>query len=532
MRPSPRLGTLLGALVVLAGGAPPALAVDVVAYRFGFEVTDSDDLVRGDAQLDVRLDGERTIELDLESMRTDGLGMRVGSVEWLPRGGEPIALDYRHESSQLHVSHPTWSGTVTVRVRYSGKPSDGFLIGVNRHGDRTFFADHWPNRAHLWLPVVDHPSDKALCSFDVTAPSHYQVVGCGALREETDLGDGRRRTVWASRAPMATKVMAVGVARFAVETVGYVDDVPVQTWVFPQDREAGFSDYARALPVLHFFSEKIGEYPYSKLANVQSKTRWGGLENASNVFYNETSVRGDGSSEGLIAHELAHQWFGDAVSESDWHHVWLSEGFATYLTQVYLEFAHGRDRMLSGMETARKRVLSYARSNPDAKIIDRTIEDPNRQLSAYTYQKGAWVLHMLRARMGDRAFFETLRTFYAMYRDANASTEDFIRIAEASSGEDLTVFFAQWLERPGHPLLRVATREVEGRTEIVVQQEQEGSFRFPVTIETVDAEGKTERQVLKLSSPRAAVSVDGIGLTVRLDPDVELLYETVPKPVR
>lgn len=512
----------------MVAGASQVSAVDVLAYRFGVEVGDLDDVVRGDAQIELQLGGTNAVELDLEGMRPDGLGMRVRSVEWLRFDADPVALDFRHESSRLRFEHPRWTGTVTVRIRYTGKPSDGFLIGTNRHGDRTFFADHWPNRAHLWLPVVDHPSDKALCSFDVTAPSHYQVVGCGALREETDLQDGRRRTLWASDAPMATKVMAVGVARFAVETVGSVHGVPVQSWVFPQDRDAGFSDYARALPVLHFFWEKIGEYPYSKLANVQSKTRWGGLENASNVFYNETSVRGDGSNEGLIAHEIAHQWFGDGVSESDWHHVWLSEGFATYLTQVYLEFAHGRDRLRSGMIAARERVLGYARSHPGAMIIDRSIEDPNEQLSAYTYQKGAWVLHMLRSRIGDRAFFETLRTFYAQYRDGNASTEDFVRLAEATSGDDLTVFFAQWLERPGHPRLRIATREASGRTEIVVQQEQDGSFRFPLTLEVADSSGRTERHEVELVSSRAEVSVEGTGLEVRLDPDVELLYEAVP----
>ena len=169
---------------------------------------------------------------------------------------------------------PASARSDTSKSATAACPADGLTIGTNRHGDRTFFADNWPNRAHHWLPVVDHPSDKALVSFAVTAPAHYQVVATGAFVEAVDLDGGRRRTEWRSRAPVATKVMAIGVARFARRREATVDGVPVETWVYPQDREAGLRAFAPAARVVGTFERRLGEYPYAKLANVQTTTRW------------------------------------------------------------------------------------------------------------------------------------------------------------------------------------------------------------------------------------------------------------------
>ena len=131
--------------------------------------------------------------------------------------------------------------------------------------------------------------------------------------------------------------MVFGAADFAVQLAGEHEGIPVSSWIFKEQKEKGFYDYAMALPVLEFFTKNVAPYPYEKLANVQSKTRYGGMENASCIFYYEASVKGDRSSEALIAHEIAHQWFGNSASEANWHHVWLSEGFATYWTHLYFE---------------------------------------------------------------------------------------------------------------------------------------------------------------------------------------------------
>ncbi|CAN0599112.1 unnamed protein product, partial [Laminaria digitata] len=172
---------------------------------------------------------------------------------------------------------------------------------------------------------------------------------------------------------------------------------------------------------------------YEKLANVQSKTRYGGMENASNIFYSETSITGTGSNEGLVAHEIAHQWFGNSATEADWQHIWLSEGFATYFTQLYMEHTYGRERFVNGMNKARMSVLGFYDRMPNIPLVNPEITDPNQHLNANSYQKGAWVLHMLRHKVGDNAFWKGIQTYYTNYRNKNATSEQLQKEMEDAS---------------------------------------------------------------------------------------------------
>ena len=442
--------------------------------------------------------------------------------------GQP--LSFRQADDLLHVRLDREAAPGErrrIEVRYRGVPADGFTIGTNRHGDRTFFADNWPDRAHHWLPVVDHPSDKALVTFAVTAPAHYQVVATGAFVEAVDLGDGRRRTEWSSRAPVATKVMAVGAARFARHRQAAVDGVPVEVWVYPQDREVGIRAFAPASRVMGAFERRLGEYPYAKLANVQTTTRWGGLENAGNVFYDEDAVVARRGIEPLIAHEIAHQWFGDSVTESDWKHVWLSEGLATYLTACYLEWTYGRGRFMGQMDAARLRVLSYVEEAPDSVIVPESVPDPRRLLSPNVYQKAAWVLHMLRGEVGDGTFWKGMRMYYERFRDRNASTADFIAVMEQASGRRLDWFFEQWLYRPGVPELEIAWRfDAAARTvEFEVRQLGRTIYRLPLEVEAVLDDGRTVRRRVDVDGERTTASllVPARPERLRIDPDGWLL---------
>ena len=266
---------------------------------------------------------------------------------------------------------------------------------------------------------MDHPSYKATVEFIVTAPEQYEVVATGKLIEESALTKKRKVTHWSEVIPVSVKVMTIGVARFAVSLSGEVGNIPITTWVYPQNRDWGFSDFAVGPRVLEFFQSYIGTYPFEKLAHVQSKTRFGGLENASNIFYFENSVTGENDHESLIAHETAHQWFGNSATEDDWHHVWLSEGFATYFTSVYLEHQYGRDKLVESMKESRNDVLAFSKKNK-APIVDTTIVDINAVLSTNTYQKAGWVLHMLRKQIGDENFHKGIRAYYDQYKYKNA----------------------------------------------------------------------------------------------------------------
>lgn len=195
-------------------------------------------------------------------------------------------------------------------IRYRGVPISGLFIGKNKFGECVFMGLNWPDRARQWLPMIDHPSDKATTEFIVTAPARFQVVANGLLVEETDIGDGRRRTHWKQSVPISSWLNAIGVAQFSTHHAGLVNGVALQTWVYHQDSARGPVTFE--LPTrraLEFFTEHIGPYSYQKLANVESAGMGGGTEHASVIFYGESSVT-DNPATNLVAHEIAHQWFG------------------------------------------------------------------------------------------------------------------------------------------------------------------------------------------------------------------------------
>ncbi len=338
-------------------------------------------------------------------------------------------------------------------IAYHGAPAGGLRILPNKHGDWSAFSENWPNHARDWLPIIDHPYDKATSEFIVTAPARFQVVANGLLLEETDLGDGRRRTHWKQSVPIASWLNALGIEQFAVFHVGLVKGVELQTWVAHQDADAGRLYFEKpAREALEFYSDHVGPYPYEKLANVAAAGLNGGTEHASAIFYGENGVRAEPAT-GLVAHEIAHQWFGDSVTETDWDDVWLSEGFATYFTLLFTEHTAGREAFVAGLKASRARAIATEKSLPGISVIHDNLSDMSKVLNQLVYQKAGWVLHMLRGVVGTDTFWTGIRDYYRRYRDGNASTADFQRVMEEASGRDLSWFFSQWLRRPTSPSL-------------------------------------------------------------------------------
>jgi aminopeptidase N len=391
------------------------------------------------------------------------------------------------------------------------------------------FSEGWPNRARHWLPMIDHPYDKATGEMIVTAPAEWQVVSNGVLVEEVDLDRQRRRTHWKQSVPIASWLFAIGVARFDAHHAGLVEGIPLQTWSFPQDRAAArqlFEDTSRR--ALGFFSERIGPYPYEKLANVQASGFGGGMENATVIFYGEKGVS---AGRGPVVHEVAHQWFGNSVTEADWDDVWLSEGFATYAALLYREHFEGRTAFVEGLQASREAVLAESRELADRAVVHRNLADMSAVLNDLVYQKGGWVLHMLRRDVGDDAFWRGVREYYRRYRDGNATTADLRAVMEQICGRDLQAFFDQWLVRPGHPLLDVtwrydATRRV---VDLTLQQTQRGApYRLPIDIDAVTATGaRRHRLTFDRASMTVALPVDSEPSTLVLDPDTWLLADLI-----
>jgi aminopeptidase N len=263
---------------------PRQPGVDALHYAFRLTLGDDSNEIRGEATVNVRFvaDGVRDVFLDLAST-SGGKGMTVSTVT---RDGLPVS--FTHQNDRLHIPFPSplpLGGEVSVIVQYHGVPADGLRLIANMHGERTAFSESWPNRARQWLPMIDHPYDKATGEFIVTARAHYQVVANGLLVEEEDLPAGWRRTHYRQSAPIASWLYALGMARFAVHHAGTVRGVPLQSWVFPQDQEVGYRLFETTTrQAVELFSERIGPYPYEKIANVQAAGIAGDTEHATIIF--------------------------------------------------------------------------------------------------------------------------------------------------------------------------------------------------------------------------------------------------------
>ena len=505
--------------------------IDILNYSFDLTLTDASDNITGLATVDARYltAGQTQLRLDLIGVNEDK-GMVVDEVTM---NGEQLI--YRHEGGQLFIDLPSSPGAgqrIQVTIAYHGVPATGLKIGPNKHGDRTFFSDNWPSRARNWLPTVDHPYDKATSEMRITAPTHYQVVSNGLLIEQTDLGDGNRVTHWKQSVPIATWLYALGVARFAMQRVDAFEGKEIQTWVYPQDRDAGFYDFAvPTKAALAYYSDKVGPYSYEKLANIQSNSVGGGMEAATAIFYGDRSVTGDRSRrwQNVIIHEVAHQWFGNAVTEYDWDDVWLSEGFATYFTLLFREHYYGRDDFVEGLKQASDRIYTFYADRPDYRIIHENLDDMSQVTTGMTYQKGAWVLHMLREMLGTDTFWQGIQTYYAEFQDLNATTADFIRHMEEASGQELDWFFEQWLKQGGVVSLQGDWQfnRRSNELEISIRQTQpDYDFRITVPFDIVYEDGSTERLTRQFSGDAPVTinkTTDKRIADVVPDPDTQLL---------
>lgn len=536
------IGIALTICVPLAAGAsfdtyPKNSNIDVINYIFKIDLSDTTDEIACEATIDVNflISGIQELRLDLTnaSMDLNGKGMSVNRVT---TDGNPLI--FRHENNAVFirlapVSKANQRGQFTIS--YKGIPATGLKIANNKYGDRTFFSDNWPDKGRNWLPTVDHPFDKARCEFIVTAPSHYQVVSNGLKIEETDLPGNKRRTHWKQSVPIASWLYVLGVARFAVQYVDEFEGRSIQTWVYYQDRDKGFYDFGEITKkALAFYSDAVGPFSYEKLANIQSNSVSGGMEAASAILYSENSVVGDRNVRwrNVVIHEIAHQWFGNAVTEKDWDEIWLSEGFATYFTLLFIEHQYGRDEFVEGLRSSKKSVDAFYLKNPKYRLVHDNLKDMNDVTTSQIYQKGSWTLHMLRGVIGTEAFWKGIKIYYGKYRDSHATVADFRSVMEAVSGKDLSTFFDQWLFKPGTLKYNGSWRFDVTKKQVNIKLDQvqsDGSFfKMPIEI-AIYYPGQAKPQIQTIQAD-ARSNVFSINVTaepekVVLDPNIWILMD-------
>ncbi|HET8772135.1 MAG TPA: M1 family aminopeptidase [Thermoanaerobaculia bacterium] len=493
-------------------------SVDVQHYAVDITLPSSGAEISAVAELTVtpRVTPLEWLVLDFGALDVDSVSLEGKDASWWRTDGDRMTI----------AAMRTTADPFRVRIAYHGKPADGLVMQPNKYGHFGVFADNWPNRAHQWFPSVDHPSDKATVEFRVTAPAAFDVIANGTLTETASLQDGSKRWHWRETTPIPVHCMVIGATEFAIVRAGEDENVEVLYYLYPRDRDDGVRQFGRAVQMVDFYADLVGPYPYDKLAIVESSTRFGGMENASAIFLDEKRIHGPELLEPLVAHEIAHQWFGDSVSQRDWHDVWLSEGFATYFGVLFFERADGREPFREAM---RKNRNDYLKKPELAKrpIYDPSIAKPGDLLSAVTYDKAGWVLHMLRGVIGDQAFFAGVRDYYAAYRDGNAGTADLRVIMERHAGQPLDWFFRQWIYEPGHPVFTTKWTWRRGKLTVDVAQTQPGTvFRTPAVLEVRNPKGAHRENVLiDERSERFEIEAQERPTDVVLDPDEWILHQ-------
>jgi len=542
---------------VLPAQEPPPIRAGVApsagVYAPGIDVLHYDvevGLGKGVAWFEGRAEIEVAITRDDPRLPLDFTGLEVLEVEV---DGTPHAYTYENGVIAMDLAGHRAGSEARVRIHYRGVPDDGLILRENVHGEPSAFVDNWPNRTRFWLPSVDHPTDKATVRFTVHAPAEWKVVSNGRLVTEAGptppgaIGPpGDRRTwVWEEGVPISPYNMVIGAADLSVVPVGLAacgrapasprtdGCVEVTYWVYPEDVERAEPSFRRAAEIVDHFTDLIGPYPFEKLANVQSSTRFGGMENASAIFYSERAIASGRSIEGTVSHEIAHQWFGDAVTEADWHHLWLSEGFANYFGEQFFESADGEGAFRALLDADRRKII--AGGDAERPIYDPAARDLFALLNDNNYEKGGWVLHMLRGMLGDHAFFAGIREYYRRYTHATALTSDFQAVMEEVYGQGLEWFFQQWIYEPGYPVFdldqawRPAASGSGGELMVTVHQTQRPewpTFRAHTELLVVQ-DGREQRVPVEISERTTAVRVTLSSSTppsaVVLDPDGWLL---------
>ena len=346
-----------------------------------------------------------------------------------------------------------------VEVTYAGIPGEDvdtgggpvFAQGWTQYADGVFVASE-PAGAANWYPSNDHPLDKATYTFRITVPEDYVVAANGLLQETIEEGDSVTY-VWESIHPMATYLATVNIGEFTVQEDRGPNGLPIRNY-FPTALSGRGEDvFARQPEMIALFSRLFGPYPFEAYGVVVANVELGfALETQTLSLFGRdilSPFNFGSQAEEVIAHELAHQWFGDSVTPARWQDIWLNEGFATYAEALWIEYDQGEaalDRYMRSLYA----VISQPQFNISG-IAMPGLPPPSDLFNTSVYLRGGWTLHALRLEVGDDVFFDILRSYYDRFKYSNVTTKDFVDVAEEVSGQNLDNFFNRWLYQPRVP---------------------------------------------------------------------------------
>ncbi|MEO0139936.1 MAG: M1 family metallopeptidase [candidate division WOR-3 bacterium] len=374
------------------------------------------------------------------------------------------------DSDTVFVPLSTAADTCTLRVFYAGPTLDR---GIHFR-DSSFFSFGQFYDTKAWLPCNDTPSAKAPARLALTGPSGYFIASNGVL-------DSVRDSVyfWRENHPVSPYLLLVAGGPYVRLDTSFAG-IPIYYYVFPDDTAKAKVSFKHIPDMMKFYSDGFGEYPFpdEKSAFVETEDPIG-METQTCIMVGSHTITGDLSREYVFAHELAHQWWGDALTPRSWGEIWLSEGLAVWSDFSFTEHMYGRDSALARWFWARDLYFLEDSIRPPYPL-----RDPDYFTGATVYYKGAWVIRMLRWVMGDSLFHEGLRFYYASHRDSLVDTDDFRGAMEYIMGNCLLWFFGEWCEDVGYPRIKYEWWQKGDTLTLVFNQVQDHGpvFRMPVEI--------------------------------------------------
>ena len=420
--------------------------------------------------------------------------------------GDRVELD-AEEMEILRVDAPySYDGRPLVvepsggvfTVEYVARPRVGAFFVSGRGLSTMVWTQGETEYNHYWVPIPDTPSIKFPWTLRIVVPRGFAAVSNGVLVAVEERGD-KLVYVWENRHPMSPYLLAFAAGEFDVwEERCDVGGREVQLLFYVPRGRADVARYsfARTCEILRFFGEYTGvPYPYEKYAQVAvHEFIYGGMENTTVTILTDWTLHDkhaecpysdwpctevDYSSEPLVAHEAAHQWFGDLVTARDWSDIWLNESFATFMEALWTERSRGRDEYMYEIWLNMRTYLSEAGNRYVRPIVTKLYAIPDELFDRHAYEKGSVVLHAIRARIGDGAFREALRRFLERHRYGNADTEDLRKVLEEVTGEPWDEYFDAFIYSAGHPALKVSWSWRDGSIRLSIRQSQ-GEDAYPV----------------------------------------------------
>lgn len=509
--------------------APRTAPFDVEHYALDLALDPAARSLRGTAR--VRLWAR---EAALESLELDLVGLDVSAVRDLDGG----ALDFRHDDGRIRIElgrRVEVGGFVELAIDYGGSPGKGLWFTRERDGVPTqVFTQGECQDARWWFPCFDEPHERATSELRVDMPAGWRSTAAGVQVERVERGE-RVVEHWRMVDPHPTYLVTLVAGEFAVLEDEW-QEVPLVHLAAPEYEHALEHGFGETAATLEVFSRLTGRrYPYAKYSQAcVANFPFGGMENISATTMTDTMLRDergwrDYDPAGLVAHEAAHQWFGNLLTCADWSHIWLNEGFATYFTQLFFEATRDRDAFEVGVRDMQDSYVGADVGLTRRPTVWNVYKDPmDLFFGGQAYPGGGSRLHLLRFVLGDQAFFAGIREYVATHADSAVDTGEFMESMERASGVELDDFFRQWFHERGYPEFEMRWRWDEAAREVQVDLAQvqafaDGTpavFRLPAEIGVRTSQGETRHRVeVSRRGESFRLPADERPTWVRFDPD-------------